>query len=516
MQRPVTPAAGGATPTPMGPVTGTRPATGSSPLTVDSSFKGGSIFIKQVVLYLLLILGVLGVTGRLFFSTARGHLEQEVGRRLEYVARIAARYTPVERLQLIRPDDDEARMVLRLEQKLGEILEATGVHRLFVFRPDRTALLDIDPAVTIGSALAIPQLSAADIETLRQDVSVHTVGYTTAGGELRMSAFAPIADEAGQLYAIVGVEGSTRELVIVEQMRNRLYWIAAGCALAALLVALLVARSITGPIRQIAAIAGRLGGGDYAARTTVLSHDEVGHLAQSINRMAEQISDRDAALKEMAASVAHEIRNPLNSIQLLLAVLAEDITAGRTQDHDETIRTLRYEVSKLNRFVDEFLTYSRPMTLIQDDVEVALIVNAVLDMAAGEASLRSVEIAHDVPPDLPVLRADRQRLEQSLLNLVINAVQAAGTGGRVDVRVESSNGGIDIVVEDSGPGISAEHMTNLFRPFFTTRADGTGLGLANASKIATEHGGRITATHNEDGGARFTLHLPTTAGLETT
>ncbi len=481
---------------------------------VNFTSRGPSIFVKQIVLYLLLILAVVGVTGRLFFSTARTHLEQEVGRRLEYVARIAARHTPIERLELIRADDDEARMVLRLEQKLDEIREATGIHRLYVFRPDRTALLDADPAIRIGSTYDVPQLSPQDDRTLGLGVAVRSVGYAASGGELRMSAFAPINSEDGRLYAIVGVEGSSRELQIVEQMRDRLYWIAAGCAVAAMLVALLVARSITGPIRHIAAVAGRLGGGDYSARTLVSTRDEVGQLAQSINHMAQQVRDRDAALKEMAASVAHEIRNPLNSIQLLLALLSQDIAAGRTQDHENTLRTLRYEIGKLNRFVDEFLTYSRPMTLIEDDVEAEMIVSAVLDMAAGEAAQHQVELQREITIDLPVLRADRQRVEQSLLNLVLNAVQAAGNGGSVTIRALAAIDGVDLVVEDTGDGISEDHLPSLFKPFFTTRADGTGLGLANAHKIAVEHGGSISAVNREEGGARFTLHLPASDAID--
>ena len=385
-----------------------------------------------------------------------------------------------------------------------------------MFRPDRSALLDIDPSIRIGSVYEIPQLSADDEGQLHAGVAIHTVGYTTTGGELRMSAFAPITDEEGDLIAVVGVEGSTRELQIVEQMRDRLYWIAAGCAAAALLVALFAARSITGPIRHIAAVAQRLGGGEYSARTSVQRHDEVGQLAQSVNHMAEQISDRDAALKEMAASVAHEIRNPLNSIQLLLVVLSEDIAAGKTDDHEATLRTLRYEVNKLNRFVDEFLTYSRPMTLIEDDVDAGVVVQNVIDMATGEAQQREVKVTQEVSADLPTLRVDRQRLEQSLLNLVINAVQAAGSGGLVEVRARATADGVELVVDDTGQGISPEDLPNLFKPFFTTRADGTGLGLANAQKIAAEHGGYITGTNREQGGARFTLHLPNSKSRERT
>ena len=220
-----------------------------------------SIFVKQVSVYLLLILLVIGVTARLFFSTARGHLEDEIGRRLEYVARIAARYTPVERLELIQPGDDRTRMVLRLEQKLGEIREATGVRALYVFRPDRTSLLNVDRTVPVGTRYVLPQLPAGQEARLDSGRSLHSLGYEAGGGELRMSAFAPVRDEKGALIAIVGVDAGTRELAIVERMRHRLYWISGVCGMVALLAALLFARSITGGIRHIVAVAERLGVG---------------------------------------------------------------------------------------------------------------------------------------------------------------------------------------------------------------------------------------------------------------
>ncbi len=144
-----------------------------------------------------------------------------------------------------------------------------------------------------------------------------------------MSAFAPVTNSTRALTAIVGIDAGSAELEILERMRSRLYWIAAGCAALTLVAALIFARSITRPIRHIANIAERLGSGDYSARADVHTRDEVEVLATAVNHMAEQVRERDAALKEMAASVAHEVRNPLNSIKLLLALLAEDIAANR-------------------------------------------------------------------------------------------------------------------------------------------------------------------------------------------
>lgn len=470
-----------------------------------------SIFAKQLLLYVLIILLISGVISYFSFSTARQHLEGEIGKKLQYIARISARNTPFERLELIRTGDEGSRMVLRLKEKLGEIQEATGVENIFIFRPDMGSLLDLRSEVRIGSVYQLPHFTDGFMQRLEAGQSASTGGYRTAGEGIFISAYAPVHDRDGRLFAVVGVDAGAGELEIIERMRIRLYWIAfAGIALACLL-AFFFARSITSPIRQMAHTAERLGSGEYAARASVVSKDEMGILAESINRMAEQVRNRDAALKEMAASVAHEIRNPLNSIKLLVSLLDEELEDQQNDSQVATIETLHYEIGKLNRFIDDFLIYSRPVTLIDDRVSPASLVASVLDMVAAEAQARRVGIEADVAADLPGLSVDRMRLEQTLLNLTLNAVQACEDGGCVVIRVQSDllAGGVSLVVEDTGKGIPDEDLTRIFEPFFTTKIDGTGLGLANARKIIEEHGGQIRVENRPEGGARFTVHLPT-------
>ncbi len=471
---------------------------------------GRSIFAKQLSLYLLFIVLIFGVISFLFFSTARDELEAEVGRKLQYIARISARNTPFERLELIRPGDEESRMVLRLKEKLGEIQEATGVENIYVFRPNGTALLDLANRTPIGEPYELRRFSDDFLQALQRDQSVNTHSYTAEDAAIYISAYAPVYDLNDQLFAIVGIDAGADELALIRSMRQRLYWIVgAGLALATAL-ALLFARSITSPIRQIAQTAEALGRGDYAARARVASGDEVGVLADAINRMAEQVRQRDAALKEMAAGVAHEIRNPLNSIKLLISLLEEELQEQGAAVQPSTLKTIDYEIGKLNRFIEEFLTYARPTAPIRDQVSSRDLIASVLEMTMAEASARSVQIKESYKGKIQLLHADRLRLEQTLLNMALNALQASLAGGSVTIIADStcSDGGIDFVVEDSGTGISREVLPQLFEPFFTTRSDGTGLGLANARKIAEEHQGQLRAENRAEGGARFVLHLP--------
>ena len=185
---------------------------------------GRSIFVKQVLLYVLIILLISGVMGFLFFKTARQHDEEEIGRKLQSVARVSAGDTPVERLELIRLGDDEDRMVLSMKGKLEDIRQATGVDNIHVFKPDRSSLLDLDERFRIGSTLPLPQFDALT-DILASGESAHTKSYRGARQQILMSAYAPIMDVDGQLFAVVGVDAGAGELAIIEQMGSRLSWI---------------------------------------------------------------------------------------------------------------------------------------------------------------------------------------------------------------------------------------------------------------------------------------------------
>ncbi len=233
---------------------------------------------------------------------------------------------------------------------------------------------------------------------------------------------------------------------------------------------------------------------------------EVVHLQQELAsaNAALQRSRRLAALGEMAAGIAHEIRNPLASIQLYANMLETDL-AGSPDQRDLATK-IASAVRGLDGIVNDVLAFAREIKLRPAEFGAADLfaraVEAVRPMI--EASAVSVQMPHD---DAPVC-CDCELLHRALVNLVRNAVEAMPTGGVLMLSVETAGAHCQLTVRDTGPGIDADAIDRIFNPFFTTRATGTGLGLAIVHRIIDAHGGSI-AVHNDEG-AVFTLLLPVT------
>lgn len=242
-------------------------------------------------------------------------------------------------------------------------------------------------------------------------------------------------------------------------------------------------------------------------------HEEARRRLDALTAAQSRLVQRErlAALGELSAVMAHEVRNPLgvifNSLGSIDRLLRPEGEAKLLLD------IVREESDRLNRIVSDLLDFARPMTLAPR----ALLIDRLLDDAwsgavAGSAPT-TIELRRDLPLGLPALEADHRLLRQALLNVMVNAIQAMPHGGVVTLRARTSQlagvPAIDLEVEDSGPGLAGVDPTRVFEPFFTSKATGTGLGLAVVRRIIEEHGGTVSLRSAEVRGAVFTARLPT-------
>jgi two-component system sensor histidine kinase HydH len=216
-------------------------------------------------------------------------------------------------------------------------------------------------------------------------------------------------------------------------------------------------------------------------------------------------------LARLLRRLAHEIRNPLSSLDVHFQLLEEDLNALSPPVRAQLAARLGIihgELHRLESIVERFLKLAGPSALELEPVEINQIVTHVCELLRPEAAARQVDICAEVEPDLPPVTADSVRLTQALLNILINGIQAINGSGQIKVSAAKSGSHLLLRVQDTGPGIPANALGDIFDPYFTTKADGNGLGLWIAQQIAVAHGGDLRAENASDGGAAFTLTLP--------
>lgn len=218
-----------------------------------------------------------------------------------------------------------------------------------------------------------------------------------------------------------------------------------------------------------------------------------------------QQKDRLAAIGEMAATVAHEIRNPLGGIRGFASLLRRDL-----DDDDPNARLVEKVLAgaqSLDRVVGELLEYTRPVEIRIREVNAADLIETAIGFLQYDAE--AIEITREIEPGLMLL-VDADKFRQVLLNILLNAVQAFDGPGSINIGASGFGGSPHITIRDNGSGMDTSELKNAFTPFFTTKEKGTGLGLAAAAKIVEAHGGSIDAVSEPGDGAAFTIRLPET------
>ena len=368
--------------------------------------------------------------------------------------------------------------VERLIQDLGK---QTGVAEVTLLDKDYMVLASSDPAA-VGRQDQDPLLRVAwDASSLRAERS------TRDGGAEVYEVVKPFALEAKQVGLIrLGLSTAGLTQVARQTERSILFY-----SLGLLAVGVIGAVAIFG-------IQAR----SLAERRTLEA------------AMARE--QRLAAVGNLAAGVAHEIRNPLNAISIGLQRLRREFAPAEGEartEYERFLEIIRGEVGRLNEIVGQFLSLVRPARLTLTEEPLAPVLQDLAALLASQASAQNVRIVQELGLDAATVRMDKPQLTQAFMNLVLNALQAVPGGGTVTIRsgVTPADSTARVAISDTGPGIPAEHLDRVFEPYFTTKEGGTGLGLALARKIVEEHQGTIRAENGPSGGATLIVTLPIAA-----
>jgi signal transduction histidine kinase len=268
----------------------------------------------------------------------------------------------------------------------------------------------------------------------------------------------------------------------------------------------------------------RVGEGDLNASVGFAKrNDEVGDLGRNFNRMVQQLresraeiehlhrtqmsrAEHFATLGELAAGLAHEIRNPLAGIAGVIEIVGRDLPVSSPAK--AVVKEVRQEIAQINKILTDLLETARPRAPEMRASDLNTTVEHTVMLTRQQVLSKPIKIEFTAGFDLPEVEHDSDQIHQVLLNLLLNAVQAIDGSGVVRVAVSEQGNDAVVTVSDTGRGIPAEHLPNIFRPFYTTKGNGTGLGLSLARRIVEEHHGQIEVASSAGKGTTFTVALP--------
>lgn len=347
------------------------------------------------------------------------------------------------------------------------------------------------------------------------------------------SYYLPITTDKGLYWIIIittqqgilnEIEAASKTLADENrQLSDYRLWTTTGLLLLALGTAVIIGWRFTQPIGELAAAAHRVAAGDLNFRVDINRPDEVGQLANTFNEMIEGLkskreleerlnqSERSAVIGRLTQAVAHEIRNPLNVINLSI-----DHVSSRYGPEDEARRkqftrmlsSIKDEIARLKRLVSDLLNYGRPARLAVQAVDVKQLVDETIRLIKPQADEQGVEIEIDQDGDPAQVHGDPERLKSCFSNLAINALQAMPSGGHLKASIARTDGVVEVSISDTGVGISEESQAKIFEPYFSTKQSGFGLGLAVTKTIVDEHKGTIEVQSEVNRGTTFKVRLP--------
>lgn len=334
-------------------------------------------------------------------------------------------------------------------------------------------------------------------------------------------------------WALIG-EMSAREALSEVRYFRRSWLLGLSLTLVGVLVVVAwISKSISRPILKLSEAAKRISAGDLTVRTDLRRDDEIGRLGETFDRMSAALeesrksqersyaellaaerrlvqAEKLAAIGEWVAGVVHELRNPLSAVKMNLKIVSKKESENTSVE--EHLRIAQDQTHKLERMLSDLLDYSKPVQGKSEPLEIGAVIRDSVDYLREFAQARGISIELLIAPESATIQGDKDLLAQALTNILRNAVEAYGDSmqGTVRVIAREESGEIVIEIEDQGKGLTKTQLDRIFEPFYTTKPDGTGLGLLNARKAVEFHRGKLEIESHENIGTRVRIRLPGT------
>ncbi|MHB8880232.1 MAG: ATP-binding protein [Thermodesulfovibrionales bacterium] len=411
-----------------------------------------------------------------------------------------------------------------LEMRLSE-------KNLFLYH-DKDSLLEIKEKINATEkaiGLAEADIARATGGSNLQKLKAHLKGY------------ADIVEEIGSAETLTpplefrlrakgrGLREYSHEITQIERMsvnsiigssKNILIYAFLAVLVTAIAVSHFISQKILRSVREVKKLAESISEGNFNRISGAIPNDEFGSLITAVNTMSEELSRREeeliqskklASIGVLTAGVAHEMTNPLNNISMITQNYIELYDYFNKENGLELLNKIQGETERIEKIVKNLLDFSKPKEADLTEADMNRTVRNSLKLMSNTLDISNIELTADLQEDLPRVLIDDNQIQQVLVNLITNAVQAMPGGGRLSIRTRAGNKGkaVEVIISDTGKGIPPEFLPHIFDPFFSTKGPGgTGLGLSVSYGIIKKHQGQIRVESRPEAGTTFTVDLP--------
>ena len=449
---------------------------------------------KIILVFTLIVVLLVLLLSRLSYVTVKEIYLNQLAEQTTILLRMVSAGLETRYLDFLTEQSDSGMVNSYYLDYLSQGIEQTDFEEFFMFTGDFKLLLQPGMKTQQQAYLPAMILNKQEILQLNPGEIVTSPPFKSGSGNWYLWGFYRIDQNF-----FLGVQESASRLSRVDRLAGLFGLIGLGAVLVTLIAGWFLAGMISRPVESLVSFSQELGKGNFKAAFPGNIYGELSILGKALEKMAIDLENQDKEKEEMLAQIAHELRNPLGGIELLAGLVREDLFK---QKMDQTyISRIMEEIQHLKNLLNEYLNYSRPVQVNPRWVELPSLLTELETFLSTR--LQQKQLRFSFAEKNPQIWFDPVHLRQILLNLISNSIDASPAGGTIVVTIQQQENTIILAVSDQGKGIQPENMNKIFEPFFSTREDGIGLGLAVCKKLCLENQAAIQAENNSGEGCTF-------------
>lgn len=451
-----------------------------------------SIKVKTILIFTSITILLVLIMARVGYVTVKDNYLHQSSDHIKMLCSYMAASIDEKYLEFISINDDQVKN--NYIDFLKEQVNRSGVENAFLFNRS----LQILAFAKDGISTTQLQLNKNEILNVNTGKAIVSFPFSDYEDHWYIWGFFRINEN---FY--LGIRESVNRLNILNNLSGIFIGIGIGGIILTVIAGWFIAQNISGPVDKLVRFSKKIGRGEFNASAPEKIYGEFKILKDTMEQMKSDLARKNDEREQMLAQIAHEIRNPLGGIELLVGLVKEDLNKSNTSEMH--LQKITDEVQNLKKQLTVFLEYSKPLQVHKQEIDLNKLTVDIEQYFKNKISEKNIRLQTE--NNVKTIYFDKGHLKQILNNLLSNSLDAAQTGGCIQLFSGQQNGEIVISVSDNGPGIKSENEKNIFVPFFTTKANGTGLGLAISKKLCKENNAELEYKKNENRGCTFMIKV---------